>query len=98
MGRIVRVPRIERFELTEDDNGDLQASIIGQNLETIEKTGWSPDLGEVVAGLPLPRAGDGRQQTLQIRMPPPPDTQATLQVWLRGESKARAARVPGLPR
>jgi len=98
MGRIVRVPKIERFELTEDDNGDLQASIIGQNLETIEKTGWSPDLGAAVAGLPLPVAGDGRQQALRIRMPPAPDGQTTLQVWLRGESKARAARVPGLPR
>jgi len=100
LGRIVRVPKIERFELTEDDSGagDLQAHLVGQNLETIEKTGWSPDLGETVAGLPLPVAGDGRQQTLQIRMPPPPDAQATLQVWLRGESKARAARAPGLRR
>ena len=100
LGRIVRVPKIDRFERIDDDGGDadLQANLIGQNLETIEKTGWSEDLGEAVAGLPLPLAGDGLKQTLHIRMPVPPDSQASLYVWLRGESKARATRAPGLPR
>jgi hypothetical protein len=98
LGRIVRVPKIERFEVTADHAGDgeIHANLLGQNLETIEKTGWSAEQGEAVAGLPLPVAGEGQKQTLQVRMPPPPAPQPPLYVWLRGESKARVARgAPG---
>ena len=68
-------------------------SLTGQNLETIEKTGWSADQEEVVRGMPLPMPGDGQKQTLQIRIPSPPNRQAQLYVWLRGESKPRLTKI-----
>jgi hypothetical protein len=90
MGRIVRVPEIERLKVGMDS---ASGSLIGQNLETIEKTGWSADQEEAVEGLPLPAPGEGQKQTLQIRIPPPPNPHAQLYVWLRGESKPRATRI-----
>jgi hypothetical protein len=94
MGRIVRAPKIEHFEVTGNDGatGEFQANLVGQNLEAIERTGWNPDQGEAVTGLPLPVA-EGRKQTLRIRMPAHSDPPAELIVWLRGESKPRVARV-----
>jgi hypothetical protein len=94
MGRIVRAPKIEHFEVTGNDGatGEFQANLVGQNLEAIERTGWNPDQGEAVTGLPLPVA-ESRKQTLRIRMPAHSDPPAELIVWLRGESKPRVARV-----
>jgi len=90
LGRIVRVPEIEKFEASEGGRGgEFNASLIGQNLETIEKTGWSTNEGETVAGLPLPLPGQGQKQVLQIHIAPPPTRHAELYVWLRGESKPR---------
>jgi hypothetical protein len=86
----VRVPEIEKFEASEGGRGgEFNASLIGQNLETIEKTGWSTNEGETVAGLPLPLPGQGQKQVLQIHIAPPPTRHAELYVWLRGESKPR---------
>jgi len=95
LGRIVRVPEIEKFETTADTarGGEFNASLIGQNLETIEKTGWSTDQGETVADLPLPLPGQGQKQALQIHIGPPPTRHAQLYVWLRGESKARPTNI-----
>jgi hypothetical protein len=90
LGRIVRVPEIEQFKVGTDS---VNASLIGQNLETIEKTGWSADREEAVEGLPLPAPGEGQKQTLQIRGPSPPDRHPQLYVWLRGESKPRATKI-----
>ncbi len=93
MGRIVRVPKVAQFVIGEDaGNGEFQATLLGQNLETIEKTGWTADRGEPVGALPLPVAVEG-QQRLEIRVPLPPDSHATLYFWLRGESKPRATKV-----
>jgi hypothetical protein len=90
IGRIVRVPSVDRFEITtaSTGNGECRASLTGRNLETIEKTGWSPDQGEAVPSLPLP-AGDGQLQTLELNVPQPPAPGAPLYVWLRGETVAR---------
>jgi hypothetical protein len=95
MGRVVRVPEIDKFERTTDDAGvgEDNASLTGQNLETIEKTGWSADQEEVVPGMPLPVPGEGQKQTLQIRIPSPPNRRAQLYVWLRGESKPRLTKI-----
>jgi hypothetical protein len=92
LGRIVRVPKVESIQLAEEQaqNRDFHAVLTGQNLETIEKAGWTVDQGEAVTGLPLPVNGEAQKQKLQIRVPPPPDPHAALYVWLRGESKARA--------
>jgi hypothetical protein len=93
MGRIVRVPKVAKFVIGEESgNGEFAATLLGQNLETIEMAGWTPDHGEPVTALPLPVAGEG-QQRLEIRVPLPPDSHATLYVWLRGEAKPRATRV-----
>jgi hypothetical protein len=96
LGRIVRVPKIERFEPAATDSGTSgsYATLTGQNLETIEKIGWSPDRGELITGLPLPIAGDATKQSMRVLLPlPPPGTNSALYVWLRGESQARLARV-----
>ncbi len=93
MGRIVRVPKVAKFVIGEDaGGGEFNATLEGQNLETIEKVSWSPDRGEAVTSLPLPVAGEGRQR-LQIRIPLPPDSHATLWVWLRGEAQPRVTKV-----
>lgn len=91
IGRIVRVPVIEQFDLVSDDAGQLHASLTGENLETIEKTGWSVDQGQPVAQLPQPL--DGRRQRLEIKLPEQPDSSSPLYVWLRGEEKPRLTTV-----
>jgi len=93
MGRIVRVPKVAQFVIGEDaGNGLFHATLLGQNLETIEKTGWTADSGAPVTSLPLPVAVEG-QQKLEIRLPLPPDSHTALYFWLRGESKPRATKV-----
>ena len=96
LGKLVLVPDIEGFELADSAGGDfMRASLTGQNLETIEKIGWTADRGEPV-GLPLP-VGDGQKQQLQTRIDAPPDPDAGLFLWLRNETKARVTTVrPGL--
>jgi hypothetical protein len=95
LGRIIRVPRIERFERVMDsiDDGGYHAMLTGQNLETIERVGWTPDSGEAVTALPLPIAGEASKQTLEVKLAPAGDPPGTLWVWLRGQSTARATRV-----
>jgi hypothetical protein len=95
LGRIVRVPKVEKFEPVTEGAGDglFRASLTGQNLETIEKAGWSPDQGEALNGLPLPIPGEAQKQTVQIRIPPPPDPHAPLYLWLRGESRPRVTKI-----
>ncbi len=95
LGRVVRVPKVERFEPGMETAGsdEMQAVLIGQNLETIEKLGWNAGQSETIATLPLPLATDSSKQELQVRIPRPPDAQAALLVWLRGESRPRLTRV-----
>ncbi len=95
MGRVVRVPKIEKLDQASEaaDDGSFVAGLTGENLETIEKTGWSEDGASPVVGIPLPVAGEAMKQTLEIRLPQPPDGHAQLYVWLRGETKGRATRI-----
>ncbi len=99
MGRIVRIPRIESFDLAPEDTktGQMLALLTGQNLETIEKTGWGSEEAEPVEGLPLPVPGEGQKQSLQVRLPPVSEPKSVLFVWLRGEGKARSIKVPERP-
>ncbi len=95
LGKVVRLPRIESFTLTEESLGEsVYAAIIrGADLETIEKTGWNAEQGLPVTGLPTPVPGDSQKQTLRIAIPwPAPAPRAPLYVWLRGESQGRATR------
>jgi hypothetical protein len=95
LGRVVRVPKIEKLEQadTTADANEFRASLTGESLETIEKTGWREDEGVAVAGIPLAVPGEATKQSLEIRLPPPPDPHTQLYVWLRGESKARATKI-----
>ncbi len=90
LGRIVRVPKIVQFDFDES-----HAILTGENLETIEQVGWTVDSPQRVASLPLPVAGEGTRQTLQLQLPVPPEPHSMLYVWLRGETKPRLTRVHG---
>jgi hypothetical protein len=96
VGRLVRLPRIEKFSLTPELVAESTYSgwIEGEELEAIEMTGWHEAKGVPVAGPPLPVANSGSRQRLKIAMPwPPPAPQAPLYVWLRGEPAGRRTTV-----
>jgi len=94
IGTIVDVPTIEQFDVAPEATGDqVDALLIGRNLETIQKTGWAPDQGKPIAALPQPLSSDGLQQKLDLRLTPPPAPDAVLYIWLRGETKARVTTV-----
>jgi hypothetical protein len=78
----VHVPAIAKVEATSEGGrgGEFSANLIGENLETIEKTGWNTDQGEAVADLSLPLAGEGQKQTLRIHIALPPTRRAQLYV------------------
>ncbi len=96
LGRIVRLPRIARFQLTDEKLGDAiyAGRIEGEDLETIAKTGWDDSTGLAVEGLPTPLAADTRTQALKIALPwPAPSPHAPLYIWLRGEKQGRPTGV-----
>lgn len=95
LGKVVRLPRIESFTMTDEKSPDGFYGVLkGFDLDTIEKTGWTNAAGLAVAELPRPVAGEGARQTLRIAMPwPSPSPKAPLFVWLRGEADGRATKV-----
>ncbi len=96
IGKIIRVPKIESFKLTPEPAGDgfYVGVLTGQNLETIEKTGWDVQHGIGVLGLPTPLPGEGQKQSLKIKMPwPSPAPHAPLFIWLRGARQALTTTV-----
>jgi len=94
LGKIVRLPRIESFGLTDERTPEgFVGSLKGFDLETIEKTGWDARAGVNVTELPRPVSGEGARQNLRIAMPwPSPTPKAPLFVWLRGETEGRATK------
>jgi hypothetical protein len=97
LGRIIRLPRIEKFALSEDKlNANLFAgTLTGIDLQMIEKTGWDAKTGYPVQGIPTPIPGSNPQeQTLKVELPwPPPSPHAPIYVWLRGETAGRLTNV-----
>lgn len=92
LGRVIRLPRIDKFSLTTKRvTGSLYSGILtGQDLQMIEKTGWNPTQGDPVQGIPTPVPGSDSEQTLSIELPwPPPSPGAPVYVWLRGETRGR---------
>jgi hypothetical protein len=94
LGRVVFLPAIENFSVTADAaaSDSHRAILTGQYLETIAEVGWAPDQGQPVDALPLP-TGDGQKETLQISIPPPPEPDSQLLVWLRNEAKPRMTSI-----
>jgi hypothetical protein len=95
LGKVVRLPRIESFAMTDEKSPDGFYGVLkGYDLDTIEKTGWDSRSGAAAPELPRPAAGEGSRQTLRIAMPwPSPTPKAPLFVWLRGEADGRATKV-----
>jgi hypothetical protein len=93
LGQVVRVPRIDQFSLTDEKLGEgVYAGILkGQDLDTIEKTGWDAEHGTPVQSIPAAAPGEAQRQSLKVAMPwPAPAPHAPVFVWLRGESQGRA--------
>ncbi len=96
LGRVVRVPRLDRFTLTAEQIGDSSyAGILeGRDLDVIEKVGWDAAHGVPVDAIPAPLPADPARQTLRLVLPwPAPAPHAPLYIWLRGESQGRKTAV-----
>jgi hypothetical protein len=97
LGRLIRLPRIEKFALTEEKLGSnlYAGNLTGVDLQIIEKTGWDAKAGFPVQGIPTPVPGSNpQQQTLKVELPwPPPSPHAPIYVWLRGEALGRLTDV-----
>jgi hypothetical protein len=93
MGRVIRVPQLEQFTLTNEQLGpSTYVGILkGHDLDVIEKTGWDADNGVRVDSVPEPVPGDKSSlETVRVALPwPAPAPHAPLYVWLRGEDKGR---------
>jgi hypothetical protein len=98
LGHIVRVPKIDKLDVTVADSAKAECDVelTGENLETIEKAGWSTDLPLLVIDLPLAVPNDGAKQTLHLHLPSP-TAGAQFYIWLRGESKPRATKILDIP-
>ena len=99
LARLVRLPRIDSFGTVNDPapNGMRCYSLTGQNLEMIEKAAWDETAGIEVTVLPTPLAGPGQRQSLHINLPEPPNAQAPLYIWLRGDTQGRATTIKSPP-
>ncbi len=96
VGRVVRIPLVEKFTLTSEAlAADTYAGILkGRDLDLIEKAGWDARNGLPVVGIPTPVPGDATRQTLRIAVPwPSPAPHAPLYIWLRGEQSGRRTAV-----
>ena len=90
LGRLVSLPVVDRFELTEERTTDslFAGTLWGTELERIERTGWEQNGGVPVSQLPTPDAMG--KQSLKVALPwPAPSPHAPLYVWLRGETSPR---------
>jgi hypothetical protein len=96
LGRIVRLPRIDRFSISDETAGDglYIGTLVGEGLELIDRTGWTATVGSGVLGIATPVPDAPGQQTLRIAVPwPSPSPHAPLYVWLVGEHNARLTTV-----
>lgn len=96
LGRVIRVPRIDKFSLTDEKlGGSLYSGILtGEDLQTIVRTGWDAKTSQPVQDIPTPVPGTPQEQTLKIAMSwPPPNPHALLYIWLSGETEARATSI-----
>ena len=95
LGRVVRLPRITGFTLTDEKVGESAYAglLTGSDLEMIERAGWDTHTGLAVDNLPKPVAGERDRQTLRVALPwPAPAPHAPVCIWLRGEPEGRVTR------
>jgi hypothetical protein len=101
LAHILRMPQIDTFTVSSDppQNGTRHYQLTGQDLEMIQKLGWDESTGVDVSGMPTPLSGPGLKQEIDINLPDPPTSEASLSVWLRGDKDGRKATVkaPALP-
>ena len=96
LGRIIRVPRLDKFTLTTEKIGDASyaGTLEGRDLDVVEKVGWDTMNGVPIESIPTPNPADSTRQTLRVVLPwPAPGPHAPLYVWLRGESVGRLTAV-----
>jgi hypothetical protein len=96
LGRVIRIPRLDKFALTAEKIGESSyAGILeGRDLDVIERVGWDAQNGVRTEAIPAPVPGDASRQTLRIVMPwPAPGPHAPLYVWLRGEQTGRKTAI-----
>lgn len=96
LGRVVRLPRIERFVLTGKKLGEslYEGILTGEELHHIARAGWDDSRGRPVVGIPTPFPDDPQKQTLRISLPwPSPEPHAQVFIWLRGEDRGRPTQV-----
>jgi hypothetical protein len=72
LGRVIRVPRLERFTLTTEKITDSGYSGIleGRDLDVIEKAGWDAQHGMPIESIPTPLPDDSSRQKLFIALSP----------------------------
>jgi hypothetical protein len=96
LGRVIRIPRLDRFTLTAEKVGDgrYAGSLEGRDLDVIEKVGWDAVNGLPVDAIPTPIPSEHPLQSLRLVLPwPAPAPHAPLYIWLRGESQGRKTSV-----
>jgi len=96
LGRVIRVPRLDKFALTGEKVGDASyaGTVDGHDLDVIEKVGWDAANGLPVDAIPTPVPGEHPSQNLRVVLPwPAPGPHAPLYIWLRGESQGRKTSV-----
>jgi len=91
LANILRLPLIESFAVSAADvqSGMRQYQLTGQNLEMIQKLGWEGGNPADISSLPTPIPGPGLKQTMEINLPAPPNPEAVLLLWLRGDEQGR---------
>lgn len=101
LAHILRMPQIDSFTVStsQPQNGMRQYKLTGENLEMIQKLGWEESNAMDVSGLPVPLPGPGLKQSVEINLPDPPNPEAQICVWLRGDKQGRVATIkaPALP-
>lgn len=101
LAHILRTPQIDSLTVSaaQPQNGVRQYQLTGQNLEMIQKLGWDQASLVDVFNLPTPLPGPGLKQSVEVNLPDPPNPEAVLLVWLRGDKQARESTVktPAIP-
>jgi hypothetical protein len=101
LAHILRTPQIDSLTVSaaQPQNGMRPYQITGQNLEMIQKLGWDQASLVDVSDLPTPLPGPGLKQSVEINLPDPPNPEAVLLVWLRGDKRAREStmKTPAMP-